>query len=466
MATSLKLVRSPVCYTISSLAAQSQQIPIPATTAGNTLLLFIATNETSAANNVSAVADSASNAWSQRGTTQSTGSGAHHVATQNYAATGSTTSATWFKITPSSGTRSTVSVIFVELSGALSSPVDVNNGGTATSVTTVTASNTPVTAGDAVFFFCATGDASLNHTADGTGGLATVGGVNSAGTAGAVALCNLHTFIGAPAQAMTTTWTATGSTNLAWSTISLKATTPATGGLYQVSSSNAVSAADLNQFVNLLSGNTTTIPVQVAHRIQASLTGATAQTGFVGATTSGAPSSGTFLVGDWVIDQTGLIFICTTAGTPGTWTRVGNGGYLGRAYQNAAQSYTGSGSLQTVTTDTVSFDPRSMWTAGENGFTIPFGGARWRVIAGQHVNTGVNSGRFYVSLQQKRAGVTTEISRGYDGPTSGGFAGGIVSDIQSFNSGDIVKAAFLSSATGNTVAGSAANYLCVALADG
>lgn len=51
----------------------------------------------------------------------------------------------------------------------------------------------------------------------------------------------------------------------------------------------------------------------------AGLTGVTAASRYVGATTSGAPSSGTFAVGDLCVDQTGTIWICTTAGTPGVW---------------------------------------------------------------------------------------------------------------------------------------------------
>ena len=53
------------------------------------------------------------------------------------------------------------------------------------------------------------------------------------------------------------------------------------------------------------------------------LTGATAASRYVGGTASGPPASGTFAIGDFVIDQTGVIWICTTAGSPGTWTRVG-----------------------------------------------------------------------------------------------------------------------------------------------
>lgn len=57
------------------------------------------------------------------------------------------------------------------------------------------------------------------------------------------------------------------------------------------------------------------------------LTGATAASRMAGATASGAPGSGTFAVGDFIVDQTGKIWICTTAGSPGTWTQVsGSGG--------------------------------------------------------------------------------------------------------------------------------------------
>lgn len=63
-----------------------------------------------------------------------------------------------------------------------------------------------------------------------------------------------------------------------------------------------------------------------AQTLQASgLTGATSAFRFVGATTSGAPASGTFAVGDVVVSRDGAIYICTTAGSPGTWTNVDSG---------------------------------------------------------------------------------------------------------------------------------------------
>lgn len=50
------------------------------------------------------------------------------------------------------------------------------------------------------------------------------------------------------------------------------------------------------------------------------LTGAVQASRYVGATISGAPVTGTFMTGDWVIDQTGTIRICTAGGSPGTWS--------------------------------------------------------------------------------------------------------------------------------------------------
>ena len=60
--------------------------------------------------------------------------------------------------------------------------------------------------------------------------------------------------------------------------------------------------------------------------LAAGMTGATAASRYVGATASGAPTTGTFAVGDWIIDQTGKIYVATVAGSPGTWVQVGAGG--------------------------------------------------------------------------------------------------------------------------------------------
>jgi len=53
------------------------------------------------------------------------------------------------------------------------------------------------------------------------------------------------------------------------------------------------------------------------------LPGATAASRHAGATASGAPTTGTFAVGDFIVDQSGAMYVCTVAGTPGTWQLSG-----------------------------------------------------------------------------------------------------------------------------------------------
>ena len=109
------------------------------------------------------------------------------------------------------------------------------------------------------------------------------------------------------------------------------------------------------------------------------LTGAVAATRYVGATASGAPASGTFAVGDFVIDQTGKVWVCTVAGTPGTWVQVGGGGGLPAWFQSGS-----GGPLSVVTPNTeggLYFDTTptggtGLWTA------IGVTSADWRSLGG------------------------------------------------------------------------------------
>lgn len=54
-------------------------------------------------------------------------------------------------------------------------------------------------------------------------------------------------------------------------------------------------------------------------------TGATTYAAFVGGTVSGAPATGTFAVGEFVVDNAGKVWVCTGSGTPGTWAQSGGG---------------------------------------------------------------------------------------------------------------------------------------------
>jgi hypothetical protein len=56
------------------------------------------------------------------------------------------------------------------------------------------------------------------------------------------------------------------------------------------------------------------------------LTGSVSASRYVGATTSGAPTTGAHLVGDWAWALDGHLWFCTANGTPGTWTEIVSGG--------------------------------------------------------------------------------------------------------------------------------------------
>lgn len=54
------------------------------------------------------------------------------------------------------------------------------------------------------------------------------------------------------------------------------------------------------------------------------LTGAVSVTRYVGGTATVAPTTGTFAVGDYVISLNGSAWVCTVAGSPGTWVELGS----------------------------------------------------------------------------------------------------------------------------------------------
>jgi len=119
---------------------------------------------------------------------------------------------------------------------------------------------------------------------------------------------------------------------------------------YQIA--QTVDANLLNQLAPL-SGATFTGNVTAPAHIASGLTGATAASRYVGATTNGAPTSGTFAVGDFIVDQTSTFWVCTTAGTPGTWWPLVEAHMVSRsatatAGPNEVTIFSGSTASQTI----------------------------------------------------------------------------------------------------------------------
>lgn len=121
-------------------------------------------------------------------------------------------------------------------------------------------------------------------------------------------------------------------------------------------------------------------------QIATGLTGAIAATRYVGGTATAAPTTGTFAVGDFVIDQTGKIWVCTVAGTPGTWVQVGGAAsaFVGAfAYRETALSIADVTGVA-VTFGAEEYDTDAIHDNATNPsrFTVPAGkGGKYRLTA-------------------------------------------------------------------------------------
>ena len=154
---------------------------------------------------------------------------------------------------------------------------------------------------------------------------------------------------------------------------------------------------------------------------------ATTATRYVGGTANGAPSSGTFAVGDFIVDQTGTIWVCTTAGTPGTWTTTISSHLQLRSAtatvsRNEITIFSGSTTGQTLTAPsnpidgsnwtvinkasvsvTLSFTPSMIplgSTTGVTTFTVPaygsysfvnYNGSQWYMVASNSADQLINT---------------------------------------------------------------------------
>ena len=108
------------------------------------------------------------------------------------------------------------------------------------------------------------------------------------------------------------------------------------------------------------------------------LTGAVQATRYVGGTTNGAPTAGTFAVGDFIVDATASIWICTTAGTPGTWcTAISNHMTLRSATATAKYNeitlFTGSTAGQTISAPATPLDSTTFTIINNSSVAVTAG---------------------------------------------------------------------------------------------
>ncbi len=158
------------------------------------------------------------------------------------------------------------------------------------------------------------------------------------------------------------------------------------------------------------------------------MSGSSAATRYVGGTTSGAPTTSTFAVGDWIVTQDGRIWICTTAGTPGTWQQPSPPLSFGGAGNIAALAASASAGASGLVADASHVHP---WT----GLGVLSISQAWSAL--QTFNAGITMG----GTLSKGSNALTGTNNASDWFVGGGTASGAQVWIQATtpggNNGDI-----------------------------
>ena len=223
---------------------------------------------------------------------------------------------------------------------------------------------------------------------------------------------------------------------------------------------------------------------------------ATTATRYVGGTANGAPTSGTFSVGDFIIDQTGTIWVCTTAGTPGTWTTTISSHLSLRSAsatvgRNEITLFSGSTASQTLTAPsnpidgsnwtvinkssvaiTLSFTPSMIALGSSSGvttFSVPvngsysfvnYNGSQWYMIASNSATqligtlpvanggTGVTTSTGSVSVVLSNSPI---INSPVIGNSGGSYAGQVIFNVGSAGGGGSVQISAPTTQSTNTV---------------
>lgn len=141
--------------TSSIIASASQNMSVPTTATGNELICIVGINETTSANNLSGIVDSAGNTWTRVATIQtSAGASAGNITLDVWhsAAAQSISSLT----VTSASAMATASLVLLELNGiSATSAIDASATSTTLTATTLTTSVTPTLPNDAYIFVAA-----------------------------------------------------------------------------------------------------------------------------------------------------------------------------------------------------------------------------------------------------------------------------------------------------------------------
>lgn len=208
--------------------------------------------------------------------------------------------------------------------------------------------------------------------------------------------------------------------------------------LYTVGNGSPLAAQDINQLVYLLNGTNIITPVTVNNRIQALTSSAPFPSGYVGGTAAGAPTTGTFAVGDFIVDQTGFMWVCAVAGTPGTWYRQGGSNYACAALTTTTQAITSrsgqSGFDKIMLSAAVSgSDPHGLFRSGTNNIQVNPGG--YYLCTGVVTTNGATATWNQASVLTRNGSI---VSRGTEVVVSNGGST-TVADVISCNATDTIS---------------------------
>ena len=234
-------------------------------------------------------------------------------------------------------------------------------------------------------------------------------------------------------SALGTTTGATSGQYLAWNGSAWVPTTPASGGVTSFNTRTGAVVPATGDYLAVPTGG---------------LTGAVAATRYVGGTSNGAPTAGTFAVGDFIVDATSSIWVCTTAGTPGTWaTTISNHITLRSATATAKYNeitlFQGSTASQTISAPSSPIDSCTFTIINNSSVTVtagfsanamyPLGSASTVTSLSVPVNTAYsfvnyNGGNWYMVSSNNAANIqgTLPTTNGGTGLSTIGTAGQVL----------------------------------------